>query len=83
MLRTGWLTDGSNYDDAEPGVENAEIFFKVAVCAMLKWGVDVYVFEAFDEPWKPVSVGDNGEAKDERHWGVYEEDRRVKYDNRC
>lgn len=80
---TGWLTEGDNYGAAQPGLREAETFFKVAICAIQYWGLDVYAFEAFDEPWKPVSIGDNGEAKDERHWGVYEEDRRPKYDNRC
>ena len=79
----GWLTDGDNYGAAEPGLENAERFFKTGICAMQYWGLDVYAFEAFDEPWKPVSIGDNGEEKDERHWGVYGADRQIKYDNVC
>lgn len=50
---------------------------------MLTWDVDVFAFEAFDETWKPVSVGDNGEAKDETHWGVFNADRTQKYDLSC
>lgn len=80
---TGWPTGGSNYGAAVVGFENAETFWKEGICGMLAWGVDVFAFEAFDEPHKPVSVGDNGEAKDETHWGVFEEDRSQKYDLSC
>lgn len=50
---------------------------------MLDWGVDVFYFEAFDEPWKPASVGDNGAAEDETHWGAYTADRTAKFDLSC
>ena len=50
---------------------------------MLEWGVDVFYFEAFDEPWKPDSVGDNGQAMDETHWGLYTANRQVKFDTSC
>lgn len=81
---TGWPTDGgSDYGPAKAGTQNAETFYKQGVCGMLAWGVDVFYFEAFDEPWKPVSVGDNGEAKDETHWGLYTADRKIKFDATC
>jgi glucan 1,3-beta-glucosidase len=50
---------------------------------MLEWGVDVFYFEAFDEPWKPDSVGDSGQAMDETHWGLYTADRKIKFDTSC
>jgi glucan 1,3-beta-glucosidase len=50
---------------------------------MLAWGVDAFYFEAFDESWKPDSVGDNGKAMDEKHWGLYTADRKVKFDTSC
>ena len=45
---------------------------------MLEWGVNVFYFEAFDEPWKPTSIGDNGAAADETHWGAMNADRSLK-----
>ena len=45
---------------------------------MLDWGVNVFYFEAFDEPWKPTSVGDNGQAENEAHWGAMNADRSLK-----
>ena len=50
---------------------------------MVTWGVNVFVFEAFDEPWKPASVGEDGKAADETHWGVMTVDRVPKYDLTC
>ena len=50
---------------------------------MLAWGVDVFYFEAFDEPWKPASIGDNGQAADETHWGMYTADRKPKFEVSC
>jgi Exo-beta-1,3-glucanase len=65
------------------GTQNAETFWKNGVCAMLAWGVDAFYFEAFDESWKPDSVGDNGQAMDEKHWGLYTANRQPKFDTSC
>ncbi|EFE43338.1 GPI-anchored cell wall beta-1,3-endoglucanase EglC [Trichophyton verrucosum HKI 0517] len=81
---TGWPTDGgTDYGAAKAGTKNAEKFYKEGVCAMLAWGVDVFYFEAFDEPWKPKSIGDNGNAADETHWGMYTADRKAKFNADC
>jgi Exo-beta-1,3-glucanase len=50
---------------------------------MLAWNVDVFYFEAYDEPWKPKSVGDDGSAADETHWGMFTSDRQTKFDTTC
>jgi glucan 1,3-beta-glucosidase len=65
------------------GTDNAEKFWKTGVCGMLAWGVDLFYFEAYDESWKPDSVGDNGKPMDEKHWGLYTSDRKVKFDTTC
>ncbi|PGH21508.1 hypothetical protein AJ80_03176 [Polytolypa hystricis UAMH7299] len=81
---TGWPTDGgTDYDDAKAGTANAKRFHDEGVCGMLAWGVDVFFFEAFDEPWKPKSMGENGYAADETHWGMYTADRKPKYTVSC
>jgi glucan 1,3-beta-glucosidase len=80
---TGWPTDGSSYEAANPGVQEAQQFWKEGVCGIKAWGVNVFVFEAFDEPWKPVSTGQNGQVADETHWGVWNADRTSKYDTSC
>ncbi|KAK0353530.1 glycoside hydrolase 3 protein [Friedmanniomyces endolithicus] len=81
---TGWPTDGgTNYGPATASTSLASEFYSQAVCGMLDWGVNVFYFEAFDEPWKPSSVGDNGNAEDETHWGAMKADRSSKYSLKC
>ena len=65
------------------GTQNAQTFWKTGVCGMLAWGVDLFYFEAYDESWKPNSVGDNGQAMDEKHWGLFTADRQAKFDMSC
>ncbi|KAH3681833.1 hypothetical protein WICPIJ_007202, partial [Wickerhamomyces pijperi] len=66
-------------ESAQPSVDNAEQFWKQAVCAMRGWGVNTYVFEAFDESWKP----DTSDSSAERYWGVWTDQRSQKYDLDC
>lgn len=80
---TTWIDGGTNFGVSIAGTDNAKTFYQQGVCAMLDWGVDVFYFEAFDEPWKPASVGDNGAAEDETHWGAYTADRTAKFDLSC
>lgn len=77
---TGWPTDGSNYENAYPSLDNAKEFYKEAVCAMRGWGVNTFVFEAFDEPYKQEekTSGDT-----EKYWGVWDSDRNLKYNLDC
>lgn len=82
---TGWPTDGgTNYGKSVAGTANAKRFFDEAVCTGLTqkdW--DVFFFEAFDEPWKPNSTGNDGSSANEKHWGLFTSDRKVKYDRSC
>ncbi|KAF7585692.1 glycoside hydrolase 3 protein [Aspergillus hancockii] len=81
---TGWPTDGgSDYGPAKASTKSAERYWKESVCGMLAWGVDVFYFEAFDESWKPKSIGDNGESMDETHWGLFDANRKAKFDLSC
>lgn len=79
----GWPTAGTTYQAAVPSMHNAATFWSSGVCGMLNWGVNVFYFEAFDEPWKPVSVGDDGSIADETHWGSFDADRRAKFEMAC
>lgn len=74
---------GTDYSAAKAGTQNAEKYYKNGVCGLLSWGVDVFYFEAFDESWKPNSVGDNGKAMDEKHWGLFTAARKSKFDTSC
>lgn len=81
---TGWPTAvGTDYEKAKGGLENAEAFYHQGYCALLRYGYNAFYFEAFDEPWKPTSVGDNGKAIDETTWGVMDVNRKPKFDLAC
>lgn len=81
---TGWPSDGgSNYESATAGTKNAATYYSQGLCGMINWGFNAFFFEAFDEPWKPASVGTNGAAADETHWGVMTADRKSKYSLKC
>jgi len=81
---TGWPTDGgSSYGAATAGTANAVSYWKSAVCGMLDWGVNLFYFEAFDEPNKPDSIGQDGSAANERHWGAFTADLKPKWDLSC
>lgn len=81
---TGWPTDGgSNYGAAIAGTDNAKTYFQSAICGMLAWDVNLFYFEAFDEPWKPDSIGDDGKPADEKHWGAMTSSRGKKFSLKC
>jgi glucan 1,3-beta-glucosidase len=46
---TNWPTGGKDYEKGIPNVTNAARYWKEAICGILAWGVDTFVFEAFDE----------------------------------
>lgn len=77
---TGWPTDGSSFEASVPSVENAAHFWQDAICSMRGWGVNVIVFEAFDESWKPDT---SGTSDVEKYWGVWDADYQLKYDLTC
>jgi glucan 1,3-beta-glucosidase len=76
-------TGGSDFKAAKAGTENAKAYYQQAVCGIIDWGFNAFYFEAFDEPWKPDSVGDGGAAADEKHWGAMTADRGVKFNLKC
>ncbi|KAF2706624.1 glycoside hydrolase family 17 protein [Pleomassaria siparia CBS 279.74] len=81
---TGWPTaEGTDFDAAKGGKDNAAHFFQNGFCSLLDWGFNAFYFEAFDEPWKPASIGDNGKAADETTWGAFTSDRKAKFSLKC
>lgn len=81
---TGWPTAvGTDYGEAKGGLENAAAFYANGFCSLIDWGFNAFYFEAFDEPWKPSSIGDNGKAADETTWGAMTTDRKTKFSLKC
>lgn len=81
---TGWPTDGgSNYGAAIASTANAARYFSESVCSILRWNINVFYFEAMDEPWKPASIGQDGTAAVETTWGAMTATRSTKYPLTC
>ena len=81
---TGWPGDGGDsYGLATASTDNAEEFFNKGVCAAMNWGFNVCYFEAFDESWKPKSLGKTGQLADEGHWGAMDDQRTPKFSMKC
>lgn len=78
-----FLEGGTDYGLAKAGTDHAETYFKQGVCAPLNWGFNVFCFEAFNEPWKPKSIGDTGLASDETHWGFFTAEREPLFSLSC
>jgi len=76
---TNWPTDGADFEGAKPSLETAAAFYKDAICGILNWGINVFVFEAFDEQHKETEK----ENDVEKYWGVMYENRKPKYDLTC
>lgn len=77
---TGWPTSGTNFESAYPTLDNAKQFWQEGICALRAWGVNVIVFEASDEDWKPNT---SGTSDVEKHWGVWTSDNSLKYPISC
>jgi len=71
----GWATSSSGQMNAEDTNEPAQ---KTYLEQVEKWAIDhhiiMFVFEAFDEPWK----GSDNPLEPEKHWGIYNLDRTPK-----
>lgn len=77
ISEAGWATCSSGDTQMKKGETN-EVNQKKYYDELWKWSDDknviIYVFEAFDEPWKG---GPNPESA-EKHWGIYNVDRTPK-----
>lgn len=81
---TGWPgTGGTDNGAATASDDNMKTYWQSAVCGLLDWGIDLFWFEAFDEPNKADAIGTNGEPASEKHWGSFNSDRSPKFDMQC
>ncbi|KAL6946782.1 hypothetical protein ACO0QE_001631 [Hanseniaspora vineae] len=81
---SGTTLQGKDGMSSVPSVDNAETLWQTGICALRAYGISVNVFEAFDEPWKPLATADTGQVSDvERHWGVWDSNGSLKYNITC
>lgn len=75
IAEAGWPSAGEPNGGAVPSVENAERFIAEFTAWAQREGVRYFLFSAYDEGYKITREGERG-----RHWGIYTEDGRPKYD---
>ncbi len=76
ITEAGWAThsNGRGIFPANVSEENQEIYVNDLLTWSKKENLLVFVFEAFDEPWK----GSPEPLEPEKHWGLYKVDRTPK-----
>jgi exo-beta-1,3-glucanase (GH17 family) len=76
ITEAGWAThsNGRGICPAHVSEENQEIYVRDLLNWSRKENILVFVFEAFDEPWK----GSPEALEPEKHWGLYKVDRTPK-----
>lgn len=74
ITETGWPSQGTGLDDAQPSRGNALRYF----LNMQKWSaeenIDMFYFTSFDESWKVGAEGDVG-----AYWGLWDMNEKLKY----
>ncbi len=74
ITEVGWPSDGRVRRDAVPSAENQARFMRKWLNLARARGIDFFVMEAFDQPWKRTIEGRVG-----AYWGVYGADRQEKF----
>ncbi len=70
----GWPSNGDRFQYAKPSVSDEAIFLRQWFNKAKAEGIDYYIMEAFDQPWKEKLSG-----RTEAYWGVFNADRQLKF----
>ncbi|KAJ2505522.1 glycoside hydrolase 3 protein [Coemansia sp. RSA 2049] len=71
---TGWPSDGGNYGDSAPTLQNEKQYMKEFICRANLENIRYVWFSAFDEAWKPTTNASDVET----HWGILDGDKKPK-----
>lgn len=77
ITEVGWPSGGGRYGKAVASKASSKFFICDFVCNFGDKGVDYYLFEAFDEPWKEIF--NEGNHRWENQWGIFNADRLNKF----
>jgi len=78
IAEVGWPSDGRTRDAAVATPSNQALFLRRFLAHAERVGYDYFVMEAFDQPWKERAEGKAG-----AYWGVYDADRKAKFEFRA
>lgn len=74
----GWPSEGRTRESAVATTANEALFLRRFLAHAEQRRLEYYVMEAFDQPWKAADEGKVG-----AYWGVYDADRRQKFEFRA
>ncbi|WP_372020287.1 glycosyltransferase [Tistrella mobilis] len=75
VAEAGWPSDGRAFNKAVPSIAEEAKFIRQLVARARKEGINFYLMEAFDQPWKRYDEGGVG-----AYWGYWNADRQPKFD---
>ncbi|GAB5554786.1 MAG: hypothetical protein Sapg2KO_43770 [Saprospiraceae bacterium] len=74
ITETGWPSQGTALDGAQPSYDNALRYFLNIQQWAAQVEAEVFYFSSFDESWK---VGDEGDVG--AYWGLWDKDEKLKF----
>lgn len=74
ITETGWPSQGTGLDDAQPSWENALRYFLNVQTWAAQEGIELFYFASFDESWKVGPEGDVG-----AYWGLWDKNEKLKF----
>lgn len=74
LSEVGWPSEGKTRQGAEASIVNQARFIREFLAAAKEHGIEYFVMEAFDQPWKMSFEGTAG-----GYWGIYDVDRNPKF----
>jgi exo-beta-1,3-glucanase (GH17 family) len=74
ITETGWPSQGTGLNDAQPSHENALRYFLNIQQWANQDNIEVFYFSSFDESWKVGAEGDVG-----AYWGLWDKNEKLKF----
>ncbi len=74
ITETGWPSNGTGLEGAQPSAENFMKYFINTQRWSEEAGIEIFYFSSFDEAWKVGAEGDVG-----AYWGIWEKDEKLKF----
>ncbi|HEY4133816.1 MAG TPA: glycosyltransferase [Alphaproteobacteria bacterium] len=74
ISEVGWPSEGKARQGAEASIVNQARFTREFLAAAKEHGIEYFVMEAFDQPWKMSFEGTAG-----GYWGIFDVDRNPKF----
>ncbi|HDQ40759.1 MAG TPA: glycosyltransferase [Desulfonatronum sp.] len=74
MAEVGWPSHGERQAAAKPGRDKQAMFLRQFLPLAQEQGIEYFIMEAFDQPWKRPMEGVVG-----GHWGIFDQHRQPKF----